>query len=823
MDYSENFKKVIKEAEMYSDGEINQSHLFIGVLSVRECRGYKILSKIIDVEDAEKKMKSVIGEVEIDTKNRERKKSKLTIEAENIMMQSQLEAKKFKSDIVRTEHLVLAIVRAGAIDVVRYKDVEKLVIEMYESNNELNNIQNMNQTTDEPIKQSTTVSRKSKTPILDEFSTDITKLAREGKLDPIVGRKNELRRIAQVLSRRKKNNPVLIGDSGVGKTAIIEGLAQMIVRKQTPDVLFDKRILQLEMGSIVAGTKYRGEFEERMKKIVDELKGTEDVILYIDEIHTIVGAGGSSGSLDAANILKPALSRGEISCIGSTTNEEYKKIEKDGALDRRFQKIRVYEPTLSETREILHQLKERYEDFHLVEFTDEAIEACLKLADRYVSDRKFPDKAIDAMDEAGSSVHISQAVPTEITDKEAEIERTIKSKLNKVSLQDFEGAAEDKKVEDGLRKDLEILKKRIRDKNLTNRAKVTADNIAEVISIMTGIPAKNIIDDDTTKLIQLEKNIKKVVVGQDEAVEKIAKAILRNKAGLGDMKKPIGTFMFLGPTGVGKTYIAKKLAEELFNNERDMIRIDMSEYMEKHSVSRLIGSPPGYVGYDDGGQLTEKVRRKPYSVVLLDEIEKAHPDVANVLLQIFDDGILTDSQGRTVDFKNTVIIMTSNIGSREAKLRGNGIGFSREEGVMSKSIIDKELKKKFAPEFLNRIDEVVSFNSLGKEQIKNIIDIEVAKFIVKLKDLNIEIELDETTKDFLFEKGWDAENGARPLKRAIQKYIEDEISVKMITKEVKKGDKIKIVKSLSEDKLEFLTVTNLLDFNSIEGSISESK
>ena len=816
MDYSNNFKKVIKEAEYYSDGYINPTHLFMGLLSVKDCKGYEIISRVIDIEDAEKKMKAVIGESSTDTKDREKKVSRLTVDSENIMMQAQLEAKKFKSDMVRTEHLVLAMTRAKVIDVVPYRDVEQIVIEMSEYKDK-DNID------DNKSNSQSTISKKSKTPLLDEFSTDLTKLALENKLDPTVGRKKELRRIAQVLSRRKKNNPVLIGDPGVGKTAIVEGLAQMIVKKQTPDVLFDKRILSLEMGSIVAGTKYRGEFEERMKKIVDELKLSDDVILYIDEIHTIVGAGGSSGSLDAANILKPALSRGEISCIGSTTNEEYKKIEKDGALDRRFQKIRVYEPTYDETREILMQLKERYEDYHLVEYTNEAIESCLKLSDRYISDRKFPDKAIDAMDEAGSSVHISQEIPKEILEKETEIELIVKRKFDKVAIQDFEGAAEDKKLEEKLKTELQDIKKKLRDKNFKNRAKVTSDHIAEVISIMTGIPSKNISDDDTTKLIQLEKNIKKVVVGQDDAVEKIAKSILRNKAGLGDVKRPIGTFLFLGPTGVGKTYIAKKLAEELFTTERDMIRIDMSEYMEKHSVSRLIGAPPGYVGHEDGGQLTEKVRRKPYSVVLLDEIEKAHQDVTNVLLQIFDDGILTDSQGRTVDFKNTVIIMTSNIGSREAKLRGSGIGFSTEKGSMSKSIIEKELKRKFAPEFINRIDEIINFNSLDKDNIKSIIDIELSKFVKRLSDTGIIVELDETTKDFLFEKGWDADMGARPLKRAIQKYIEDEMSVKMLTKEIKIGDKIKVVKSLTDDNLEFLTVTDLLKFNSIEGSISDSK
>ena len=813
MEYSANYKKTIKNAEIYSNGVIHPYHLFMGILTVKDCVAYKILSKLIDVEDAEDKMNKKLDESsDIDVKDSEKTKTILTPESENIMMQSQLEAKKFKSNIVRTEHLLLAMARAKMLDIVSYQDIEKIVMNMDKP------IENMDKNENKPIK-------KTKTPLLDEFSTDLTKLAGEDRLDPIIGRKNELNRIAQVLSRRKKNNPVLIGDPGVGKTAIVEGLAQMIVNKKTPDVLFDKRILSLEMGAIVAGTKFRGEFEERLKKIVDELKASDDVILYIDEIHTIVGAGGSSGSLDAANILKPALSRGEISCIGSTTNEEYKKIEKDGALERRFQKIRVYEPSYNETREILNQLKERYEDHHLVKYTDDAIEACLKLSDRYISDRKFPDKAIDAMDEAGSAVRIRQEVPKNILDKESEIEQVVKTKLKMVEEQNFEAAAEYKKKEDDLKLELIEIKKENKDKNSKNRAKVNAENIAEVISIMTGIPSKNISDDDTAKLIQLEQNIKKHVVGQDDAISKIAKSILRNKAGLGDIKKPIGTFLFLGPTGVGKTYICKKLAEELFTNERDMIRIDMSEYMEKHSVARLIGAPPGYVGHEDGGQLTEKVRRKPYSVILLDEIEKAHNDVTNVLLQIFDDGILTDSQGRTVDFKNTVIIMTSNIGSREAKIRGKGIGFNSDKdgGSMSKSIIDKQLKNKFAPEFLNRIDEIINFNSLDKDNIKSIIDIELSKFISKLSELDISIELDETSKDFLFEKGWDADMGARPLKRAIQKFIEDEISVKILTKELKKGDKIKIIKSLDEDSLEFINVDDLLSFDEIEGNISESK
>lgn len=814
MDYSTNFKKVIKNAEIYSDGIIHPFHLLLGVLTVKDSSGYKVLSKVIDVEDAENKMNQKINEQSsIDVKDKSKEKTILSPEAENILMQCQLESKKFKSSTVKTSHLVLALTRAKVIDVVTYKDVEGVILNMDKLNDNMENTK------------STLPNKKGKTPLLDEFSTDLTKKAMENKLDPIIGRKNELRRIAQVLSRRKKNNPVLIGDPGVGKTAIVEGLAQMIVNKQTPDVLFNKRILSLEMGSIVAGTKFRGEFEERLKKIVDELKSSDDIILYIDEIHTIVGAGGSSGSLDAANILKPALSRGEISCIGSTTNEEYKKIEKDGALERRFQKIRIYEPSYNETRDILNQLKERYEDHHLVKYTDDAIEACLKLSDRYISDRKFPDKAIDALDEAGAAVRIRQEIPKPIVEKEAEIEIVVKKKLKMVDEQNFESAAEYKKEEDKLKLELEDIKKDIKTKNVENRAKVSSEDISEVISIMTGIPSKNISDDDTAKLIQLEENIKKHVVGQDEAISKISKSILRNKAGLGDIKRPIGTFLFLGPTGVGKTYICKKLAEELFTNEGDMIRIDMSEYMEKHSVARLIGAPPGYVGHEDGGQLTEKVRRKPYSVILLDEIEKAHTDVTNVLLQIFDDGILTDSQGRTVDFKNTVIIMTSNIGSREAKIRGNGIGFSngKDNKSMSKSIIDKELKNKFAPEFLNRIDAVISFNSLDKDNIKSIIDIELSKFSDKLTDLGINIVLDDTSRDFLFEKGWDADMGARPLKRAIQKYIEDEISVKILTKEIKSGHTIKVIKSLDEDTLEFISVNDLLSFDEIEGNISESK
>lgn len=805
MEYSENFKKVIKKAKEYSNGLIEPPHLLFGIISTNDCNGYKILSNIIDIDDAKKKMKTFLNSDPISVDTIEKKDddlASLSTEAQNIMMQSQLEAKKFNSSIVRTEHIVLSIIRAKVIPNVTYTDAENIYNKVFNKNSNMEKDDNPTGT-NVPYK-------KTKTPILDEFSTDLTDLAKQNKLDPVIGREKEIKRIAQVLSRRKKNNPILIGSAGVGKTAIVDGLSQAIINKETPDILHNKRILSLEMGSVVAGTKYRGEFEERMKKIVDELKQNSDIIIYIDEIHTIVGAGGSTGSLDAANILKPALSRGEISCIGSTTNEEYKKIEKDGALERRFQKIRVNEPTYNETYEILKNLKDRYENHHMVEYTDESIIACLKLSDRYISDRQFPDKAIDVMDEAGASVRINIETPVDIINKENELDEITKQKLKKVSEQDFLSAAELLKQQRSIESELEIMKNDLKNKRLSKRKKVRKEDVYEVISIMTNIPSKNITDDDTSKLVNLPFELKKKIIGQDDAVDKISMAILRNKAGLNDGKRPIGTFLLLGPTGTGKTHMVKKLAEQLFNSERDYIRIDMSEYMEKHSVSRLIGAPPGYVGHEDGGQLTDAVKNKPYSIILLDEIEKAHNDVWNVLLQVFDDGILTDSQGRTVDFKNTVIIMTSNIGSKESKLRGAGIGFNSDKQVMSKSIVEKELKKKFSPEFLNRIDEVVHFDSLSKDNIKSIIDIELDNFRNRLIDNNIDIELDETAKDFIFEKGWDEDMGARPLKRAIQKYIQDEVSIKIITKEVVNGDKIIIAKSQTEDKLEIVNITKML-------------
>jgi len=818
MDYSKNFRKVLKTAkERTTTGLIEPNHLLVGVILNEESVGYKMLEILIDMKDAKQKVDELYNSnIPVDTVDNSDELAKLTAQSEQIMMQAQLEAKQKNSAIVRTEHLILSFVKSSMLEAVTYADAIE-VLDIVTNNEDEDEVSN------KPKKQGNMAESKSKkksdTPLLDEFSTDLTQLASQDKLDPIVGRKKELRRIAQVLSRRKKNNPVLIGKPGVGKTAIVEGLAQMIVSRKTPDVLYNKRILALEMGSIVAGTKYRGEFEERMKKIVDELKLSDNIILYIDEIHTIVGAGSSAGSLDAANILKPALSRGEINCIGSTTLDEYRKIEKDGALERRFQKIMVVEPTYDETRIILNQLKSRYEDYHNVTYTDDAIESCLKLSDRYITDRCFPDKAIDALDESGSSVRITDEIPQEILDMEVKLQEIMKSKNDKVIIQDFEGAAKDKKKQDKIELEIETFYKN-RHEN-SQRKLVTPNDIAEVVSIMTGVPSKNISEDDSTKLINLGKALKSEVIGQDDAVEKIVKSILRNKAGLSDTKKPIGTFLFLGPTGVGKTYLAKKLAANLFTSERDMIRIDMTEYMEKHSVARLVGAPPGYVGHEDGGQLTELVRRNPYSIILLDEIEKAHQDVSNILLQIFEDGILTDSHGKTVNFKNTVIIMTSNVGSREAKARGGGIGFTDNSDQVTAGILERELKKKFSPEFLNRIDNIVQFDPLGKEQIKTIIDLELDNFIKRLQDNGLELILDDTAKDFLFEKGWDADLGARPLKRAIQKYIEDEISIKLIMKEFNEGDTIKVYKSADkeEDSLTFIKQSNLLD-GAVDGEVS---
>jgi ATP-dependent Clp protease ATP-binding subunit ClpC len=636
---------------------------------------------------------------------------------------------------------------------------------------------------------------KSKTPVLDNFGRDITKLAEVGNLDPIVGREAEIERVSQILSRRKKNNPILIGEPGVGKTAIVEGLALRIVQRKVSRVLFDKRVVSLDLAALVAGTKYRGQFEERMKAIMNELEKNRDVILFIDEIHTIVGAGGASGSLDASNIVKPALARGELQCIGASTLDEYRMhIEKDGALDRRFQKVLIEPPSVDDTIVILNNIKSKYEDFHNVTYGDDAIEACVKLSDRYMTDRLLPDKAIDVLDEVGARVHLKNInVPETIVELEKEIEAVKNEKNKVVKSQRFEEAAALRDTEKKLGESLEQAKSAWEEESKNKRYPISEENIAEVVSMMTGIPVKRMVQAETDKLRRMNEEMKGMVVGQDEAIVKVVKAIQRNRVGLKDPKKPIGTFIFLGPTGVGKTELARALARNMFESEDALIRIDMSEYMEKFTVSRLIGAPPGYVGYEEGGQLTEKVRRKPYCVILLDEIEKAHPDIYNILLQVLDDGQLTDGLGRKIDFKNTLIIMTSNIGVRQLKEFGDGVGFATATRIQNaeennKAVIEKALKRTFSPEFLNRIDDVVVFNSLTKENIFNIIDILMKSVEKRLQNLGFSLELTEAAKDFIADKGYDVQYGARPLHRAIQKYLEDPLAEEILNFTIAAGD-----------------------------------
>jgi ATP-dependent Clp protease ATP-binding subunit ClpC len=639
--------------------------------------------------------------------------------------------------------------------------------------------------------------KKSKTPVLDNFGRDLTEMAEEGKLDPVVGREKEIERVSQILSRRKKNNPLLIGEPGVGKSAIAEGLALRIIQKKVSRILFNKRVVTLDLASLVAGTKYRGQFEERMKAVMNELEKNDDIILFIDEIHTIVGAGGATGSLDASNMFKPALARGEIQCIGATTLDEYRQyIEKDGALERRFQKVIVEPTSVEETIAILNNVKDKYEDHHNVTYTPEAIEACVKLTNRYMSERFLPDKAIDAMDEAGSRVHITNIdVPKQILDLERQLEEVRELKNMVVKKQKYEEAAKLRDDEKRIEKDLAVAQEQWEEDSKNNRIQVTEDNVADVVSMMTGIPVNRIAQTESNKLAKLPELIQNKVIGQNEAVLKIARSIQRNRAGLKDPNKPIGSFIFLGQTGVGKTQLAKVLAKELFDSEDALVRIDMSEYMEKFAISRLVGAPPGYVGYEEGGQLTEKVRRKPYCVVLLDEIEKAHPDVFNMMLQVLDDGYLTDSLGRKIDFKNTIIIMTSNVGARQLKDFGQGVGFGTAAKVAqadenSKSIIENALKKTFAPEFLNRIDDVIVFNSLEKSDIDLIIEIELKKLYSRIAELGYNLSLTDKAKAFIADKGFDKQFGARPLKRAIQKYVEDLLAEEIITSKIHSGDEI---------------------------------
>ncbi len=813
-----NFSAQVKEIISFSREEalrlgndfIGTEHLLLGVIREGENTAVKILKNLnVDLYELRK-------EVELAVKDKTGKNIAninslpLTRQAEKVIRVTVLEAKALKSPTVETEHLMLSILKNKeniATQILNQFDVDYDLFR-----NELGLVKSndvRSEYTDDPDdefdeekkgyqqrgRQQAGATAKSKTPVLDNFGRDITRLAEMGSLDPIVGREEEIERVSQILSRRKKNNPILIGEPGVGKTAIVEGLALRIVQRKVSRVLFDKRVVSLDLAALVAGTKYRGQFEERMKAIMNELEKNRDVILFIDEIHTIVGAGGASGSLDASNIFKPALARGELQCIGASTLDEYRMyIEKDGALDRRFQKVMVDPPSVDETIQILNNIKSKYEDYHNVVYTDDAIDACVKLSDRYITDRLLPDKAIDVMDEVGARVHLKNInVPEEILELERKIEDIKQEKNKVVKSQRFEEAASLRDSEKRLQEELEAAKNKWEEESKHKRYPISDEAIAEVVSMMTGIPVKRMVQAETEKLRNMAVDMQAMVIGQDEAISKVVKAIQRNRVGLKDPKKPIGTFIFLGPTGVGKTELARALSRYMFDSEDSLIRIDMSEYMEKFTVSRLIGAPPGYVGYEEGGQLTEKVRRKPYSVILLDEIEKAHPDIYNILLQVLDDGQLTDGLGRKVDFKNTLIIMTSNIGVRQLKDFGEGVGFatsarqqSAEEN--SKAVIEKALKRTFSPEFLNRVDDVIIFNSLERSHIFQIIDILMKGVMKRLNNLGFTLELTEEAKNFIADKGYDQQFGARPLHRAIQKYLEDPLAEEILGMNIKPGD-----------------------------------
>ncbi len=817
-----NFSAQVKEIISYSREEalrlgndfIGTEHLLLGLIRDEENTAIKVLKQLnVDLYELRK-------EIELAVKDKTGKNIAninslpLTKQAEKVIRVTVLEAKALKSPLVETEHLMLSILKnkeniatqiLGQFDI--DYDLFRTELGMVGSSSPQNEFPEDNDNDDDfeeekrgggfsqPKAAKSPAGAKSKTPVLDNFGRDITKLAEVGNLDPIVGREAEIERVSQILSRRKKNNPILIGEPGVGKTAIVEGLALRIVQRKVSRVLFDKRVISLDLAALVAGTKYRGQFEERMKAIMNELEKNRDVILFIDEIHTIVGAGGASGSLDASNIVKPALARGELQCIGASTLDEYRMhIEKDGALDRRFQKVLIEPPSVDDTIVILNNIKSKYEDFHNVTYGDDAIEACVKLSDRYMTDRLLPDKAIDVLDEVGARVHLKNInVPETIVELEKEIEAVKNEKNKVVKSQRFEEAAALRDTEKKLGESLEQAKSAWEEESKNKRYPISEENIAEVVSMMTGIPVKRMVQAETDKLRRMNEEMKGMVVGQDEAILKVVKAIQRNRVGLKDPKKPIGTFIFLGPTGVGKTELARALARNMFESDDALIRIDMSEYMEKFTVSRLIGAPPGYVGYEEGGQLTEKVRRKPYCVILLDEIEKAHPDIYNILLQVLDDGQLTDGLGRKIDFKNTLIIMTSNIGVRQLKEFGDGVGFATATRIQNaeennKAVIEKALKRTFSPEFLNRIDDVVVFNSLTKENIFNIIDILMKGVEKRLQNLGFSLELTEAAKDFIADKGYDVQYGARPLHRAIQKYLEDPLAEEILNFTITAGD-----------------------------------
>jgi ATP-dependent Clp protease ATP-binding subunit ClpC len=825
-----------EEALRLGHSYIGPEHLMLGIIREGESLAAVLLKRLnVDLSHLRKQIESTMRLASVGQSNQVYQSIPLTTQAERILKLTYLEAKNFRATLVGTEHLLLSILkdndnaatRTLASASIDYKTVreELIVAENLESptdtplNSPRAEYPSASDDDDDPFMGSSSSSAsgstskkpgdaKSKTPVLDNFGRDLTKMAEDGKLDPIVGREKEIERVSQVLSRRKKNNPILIGEPGVGKSAIAEGLALRIVQKKVSRALFGKRVVTLDVASLVAGTKYRGQFEERMKALMNELEKSPDVILFIDEIHTIVGAGGASGSLDASNMFKPALARGEIQCIGATTLDEYRQyIEKDGALERRFQKVVVDPTTIDETIQILNNIKDKYEEHHSVTYTDEAIAACVKLTARYITDRHLPDKAIDALDEVGSRVHLSNIkVPQEIIDIEKAIEEVKVEKSQVVKSQKYEEAAKLRDKEKQLNERLDAAKNQWEQDSKTQRITVTETNVEEVVSMMTGIPVNRVAEKESGRLAKMDQELEGKVIGQDEAIKKVVRAIKRNRAGLKDPNRPIGSFLFLGPTGVGKTQLAKELAKFLFDTEDSLIRIDMSEYMEKFAVSRLIGAPPGYVGYEEGGQLTEKVRRRPYSIVLLDEVEKAHPDVFNLLLQALDDGQMTDSLGRKIDFKNTVIIMTSNIGARQLQEFGAGVGFSTTSRAATeeqdrKGIIEAALRKTFAPEFLNRVDDLVVFNPLKKEHIHQIIDIELAKLFHRITDLGYKIELTDVAKDFIAEKGYDEKYGARPLRRAIQKYLEDPIAEEIINASLQEGDTLLVDFDANESKI----------------------
>ena len=827
----DNFSPRVKDVITYSKEEalrlghdfIGTEHLVLGLIRNGEGKAIDILNFLgIDLNELRRKIES-LNPTNFDSEIKESSKKNLhlTRQAERALKTTFLEAKLFQSSIINTAHLLLCILRNENDPTTKIfnnmdinynvvKDEYKSIIGKDDFSSE--STENPESSEFEEIKPTKSSkpksSSKSKTPVLDNFGKDLTNMAENDELDPIIGRDIEIQRVSQILSRRKKNNPLLIGEPGVGKSAIAEGLAIRIIKKKVSRVLYNKRIISLDLASLVAGTKYRGQFEERMKAVMNELEKNSEIILFIDEIHTIVGAGGATGSLDASNMFKPALARGTIQCIGATTLDEYRNsIEKDGALERRFQKIIVEQTNEEETLEILKNIKDKYEDHHNVIYTDEALLACVKLTSRYMTDRHLPDKAIDALDEAGSRVHLTNLdVPHHIEDLEKELEDVKLNKNNAVKNQKYEQAASFRDKEKIVENKLNIAQNQWEEECKKNKEIVNEESIADVVSMMTGIPLNKLKQSESNKLSKLTSLVKESIIGQDKAIAKVVKSIQRNRAGLKDPKKPIGSFIFLGQTGVGKTQLAKTLAKELFDSEEALIRVDMSEYMEKFAVSRLIGAPPGYVGYEDGGQLTEKIRRKPYAVVLLDEIEKAHPDIFNMLLQVLDDGFLTDSLGRKIDFTNCVIIMTSNIGVKKIQDFGSGVGFgttakkSQEDSFTRKTIMSS-LQKKFAPEFLNRIDEVIIFNSLSKENIHQIIEIELSKLYSRIEELGYKIKLSKKAKEFLADKGYDKKYGARPLKRTIQKHVEDLIASEILNSMINEGDIINIDYSSGKEEL----------------------